>query len=97
MATYVVLGSFTQQGIQTVKDVSARVDATKEILQRLGVEMTHLWYTMGQYDVVAVFEGPDDETVAKALLTVAGAGNVRSETLRAFSQQEFQQIAATLP
>ena len=97
MATYVVLGKFTQQGVATVKESRSRREAAQQAIQAAGGSLPHVYYTMGQYDLVAIVEAPDDETATRVALGTAGAGNVRTETLRAFTESEFDSIVAGLP
>ncbi len=97
MAKYVLLSRFTQQGAQNIKDGPARLEAVKETLQGLGAELKDFYLTLGEYDAVAVVEAPDDETVATASLAIGSLGNVRIETLRAFTEDEYGQIVGTLP
>ncbi|MGH6735844.1 MAG: GYD domain-containing protein [Methyloceanibacter sp.] len=92
MATYIILSQFTGQGIHNVQDTIKRSDATKELAKKLGVKFIDNFWTMGRYDTVSLVEAPDDETVAALALGVAKLGNVRTETLRAFSQTEIDQI-----
>ncbi len=97
MAKYVLLSRFTQQGAQNIKDGPARLEAVKETLQGLGAELKDFYLTLGEYDAIVVVEAPDDETVATASLAIGSLGNVRIETLRAFTEDEYGQIVSTLP
>lgn len=97
MATYITLGSFTQQGIERIKESPARLDAAKQAFEAMGAEMKGFYLVMGQYDWVLIAEGPDAETVAKLALTIGSQGNVRTETLRAFTEDEYREIIAALP
>ena len=92
MPTYISLVRYTQQGMQNIKDAPARLDATKQAAQSLGIQIKGWYLTMGQYDLVTIVEAPDDETVAKIALTVGMRGNVRTETLRAFTEEETRRI-----
>ena len=92
MPTYISLVRYTQQGMQTIKEAPARLDATKQAAQSLGIQIKGWYLTMGQYDLVTIVEAPDDETVAKIALTVGMRGNVRTETLRAFTEEETRRI-----
>ena len=97
MAKYVLLLRFTQQGAQNIKDGPARLEAAKETLQGLGAELQDFYLTLGEYDAVVVVEAPDDKTLAKASLAISSLGNVRIETLRAFTEEEYGEIVGTLP
>ena len=92
MATYVVLASFTDQGIRNVKDSAKRADAFREVAKSLGATVKDIYWTLGQYDIVATVDAPDDTVVTTLGLTLGKAGNVRTQTLRAFSQAEMASI-----
>ncbi|MBC2905409.1 GYD domain-containing protein [Streptomyces cupreus] len=94
MSTYVSLLNWTDQGIRGYKDTSQRAEAFAAAAQKLGVKVLSLYWTVGPYDIVAVVEAPDDETATAVLLQVAGLGNVRSTTLRAFGREEMDRIIA---
>jgi uncharacterized protein with GYD domain len=96
MATYIALSSFTDQGVRTVKDTAKRADAVQAAAAKFGCKMTHTWWTLGQYDVVAIIDAPDDASATAFALSIAGAGNVRTQTLRAFSRDEIGGILAKL-
>jgi uncharacterized protein with GYD domain len=96
MATYISLIKFTPQGISNIKEGPARLEAGKETLRRLGSDLKAFYLTMGRYDIVTISEAPDDMTAAKVALAVGSAGNVYTETLRAFSEEEYQEIVAAL-
>ncbi len=97
MARYLLLSRFTEQGIQTIKDGAARLDAAKQTFEGLGAEIKDFYLTLGEYDAALVIEAPDDETVAKASLAIGSLGNVRIQTLRAFTEEEYRQIVSSLP
>jgi uncharacterized protein with GYD domain len=97
MATYISLIRFTQQGISSIKDAPARLDAGKETLKSFGSELKAFYLTMGRYDIVTISEAPDDAAAAKVALAVGSAGNVTTETLRAFTEDEYREIVAALP
>jgi uncharacterized protein with GYD domain len=97
MPTYISLIKYTHQGIGTIKDGPGRLDANKEVLNRYGSELKAFYLTMGRYDIVTISEAPDDATAAKVALTVGSAGNVTTETLRAFTEDEYREIVAALP
>lgn len=96
MATYVSLLSFTEQGIRNVKESPARADAAKALAAKLGVNFKSLYWTVGQYDLVAVIEGSDEACTA-FLLKTGSMGNIKTQTMRAFTQDEFAKILATVP
>ena len=97
MATYISLIKFTHQGITTIKEGPARLDAGKETLKTFGSELKAFYLTMGSFDIVAISEAPDDAAAAKVALAIGAAGNVTTETLRAFSEDEYREIVAALP
>ena len=97
MPTYVVLLNFTEQGIQTIKSTEERSGDATAAIEAAGGKMLSSHYTMGQYDAVAIIEAPSDEVVTGLALATAGRGNIRTETLRAFTQEEFFDIVKNLP
>jgi uncharacterized protein with GYD domain len=92
MATFVVLASFSDQGIKNVKQTIERADAFKQMATKAGASVKDIYWTLGSRDIVAICEAPDDETATVLSLSVASRGNVRSETLRAFSFEEMKKI-----
>ncbi len=97
MATYVMLLNYTDLGIRNVKDSPDRLDAAKALAQKLGGEFKQTYLTLGAYDLVAVLELPDDAAAAKFGLTISALGNVRTTTLKAFTEAEYRDIIAALP
>lgn len=95
MATFISLVNFTDQGIRGVKDSPKRAEAVKATAKKLGVTVKEVYWTVGRYDVVVVLEG-DEEAVTSTLLKIGSLGNVRSETLRAFSAAEMGRILANV-
>lgn len=96
MATYIVLTTFTEQGIRGVKETTKRADAVKEAARKFGVTAKEFYWTLGAYDVVVVFEAPDDASMTALGLAIAALGNVRTQTMRAFSREEMNGILAKL-
>src|ERR1700720_1843708 len=92
MPTYVSLLKLSHQGITTIKDGPSGLDAAREILRSFGAEIKDFYFTMGEYDIVVVTEAPDDASVAKGLLAIASGGNVTTQTLRAFREDEYREI-----
>ena len=92
MASFVVLVNFTDQGIRNVKDTLVRAEAFKELARAAGVTVKDMYWTLGQYDIVAICDGPDDETAMALILSVGSFGNVRTQTLRAFSAAEMGKV-----
>ncbi|MEW6542012.1 MAG: GYD domain-containing protein [Nitrospirota bacterium] len=94
MATYIVLFRWTEQGIKGVKDTTKRAAAFKALVKKAGGQVKDVYWTMGQYDGVLIFTAPDDETATAVLMSAGSLGNVRSETLRAFGEDEMPAILA---
>jgi uncharacterized protein with GYD domain len=92
MATYIALSNFTDQGIRNVKDTTKRADAVKDAAKKFGANMTQIYWTLGHYDLVAIIEAPDDKSATAFALAIGAAGNVRTETLRAFTKEEMNGI-----
>ena len=92
MVRYMILLNFTDQGIRNVKQTVERAKAFKTTADRLGVQLKDLYWTQGQYDLVGTIEAPDEETGMALLLTLGNLGNVRSQTLRAYSADEMKGI-----
>jgi uncharacterized protein with GYD domain len=96
MAKYIVLLSWTDQGIKNVKDSPKRLDAARELAKKMGGSIGETYLTMGAYDLVVVVDAPDDEAMAKFNLTLGSGGNVRTTTLKAFSEDAYRKIVASL-
>jgi uncharacterized protein with GYD domain len=88
MPTYIVLGNFTDQGIRNVKDSPKREEAFRNLAAKVGAQVKDVYRTMGRYDLAAIIDAPDDVTMSAIAYSLGSAGNVRTETLRAFSRQE---------
>ncbi len=96
MPTYITLAHWTQQGIQTFKDAPARLDAAKQAVKAMGGEIKGFYFVMGQYDFVIIADAPNDEVVAKVAIATGAQGNLRTETLKAFTEDEYRKIIASL-
>jgi uncharacterized protein with GYD domain len=92
-----MLHHYTQKGIENIKQSPARLDAAREAFKEMGAELKQFYLVAGQYDIVTISEAPDDETIAKCALAVGSKGNVTTETLRAFTEDEYRKIIAALP
>jgi uncharacterized protein with GYD domain len=92
MATFVMLANFTEQGIRNVKDTVKRAEAFKEMAKGAGVTVKDLYWTLGAYDIIVTAEAKDETAVTALGLTLAKAGNVRTQTLRAFGASEMTEI-----
>lgn len=96
MATYIVLNTFTDQGIRNVRETTKRADAVREMARKFGVTVKEIYWTLGAYDVVTIFEAPDEASVTALSLAIAQAGNVRTQMLRAFDKDEMKGVIAKL-
>ena len=92
MPAYIVLWKFTDQGAKNIKETVQRSRQTREENERRGFKVIGLWWTQGEYDLVSVIEAPSEEAMMAGLLNISAAGNVRSQTLRAFSESEMESI-----
>ena len=97
MPTYLVLVSWTDQGIRAVKESPRRLDASKKAIEAAGGKMLGFYLTMGRYDEVLIVESPSDEVAATLALSAGSEGNVRTETLKAFPETEYRNIIAKIP
>jgi uncharacterized protein with GYD domain len=97
MVTYIILVSYTEQGIRDIKESPARLEAAKDAFLAVGAQLKEFYLVTGQYDIVALVEAPDDETMAELALSLGSKGNVRTETLRAFTEEEYRKIILALP
>ena len=96
MATFITFGNFTDQGIGNVRESPNRATAFQELAQKLGVTVKGIYWTVGQYDIAVILEG-SEEAVTSALLSVGSLGNVRTQTMRAFSAEEMGRIVGNMP
>ena len=96
MATYIVLGNFTDQGVRAVKDTLKRAEALRDLGKKVGVTVKEVYWTLGQYDVATIIDAPDEASVTAFGLSVGALGNVRTQTLRAFSADEMGRILGRL-
>jgi len=96
MSSYVVLSGFTDQGIRTVKETAKRADKFRETAKEMGVTIKEIYWTLGRYDVIVTMEAADDETVARLMMKMGALGNLKSETLRAFSEKEIGPLVSNI-
>jgi uncharacterized protein with GYD domain len=96
MPTYISHINWTEQGIRNVKDSPKRLDAVKKQLKELGGDLKAFYMTQGPYDALLIFEIPNDSVLAKLLLQIGAAGNVRTNTVRAYTEGEYREIMAGL-
>jgi len=97
MVTYIGLMNFTDKGLQSVKSTTQRAAAAKEVAGRYGVTMREIWWTLGNHDIVCVLDAADEQSLTAFELAIASQGNVRSQSLRAFSAAEMDKVLSRLP
>ena len=97
MATYLSLWNFSDQGIRAVKDTTKRAGIMKEMAQKAGVTVKDIYWTLGTYDGVVLFEAQNEEAVAALGLALGALGNVRTQTVRAFTVDEMNGVLGKLP
>jgi len=96
MATYIMLANWTEQGIRNVKDSPSRLDAARQLCKKHGAEIKEVFMTMGSYDLVLVVQAPGDEAVAKIALASGAGGNIRTTTMKAFSEAEYRELTGSV-
>jgi uncharacterized protein with GYD domain len=96
MRSYVILANWTDQGVKNIRDTLKRAKAFRALIESRGGKLREHLYTFGEYDIVMVTEFPDDETAAAAVLALATLGNVRVQTMRAFTDEETAGIIPQL-
>jgi uncharacterized protein with GYD domain len=92
MPTYIALIDWTGEGVRDFRDSVDRYESAQGQMESMGVRFTSIYWTLGSHDIVAILDAPDDESVAAGLLAVAGQGNIRSQTMRAFSAEEMRGV-----
>lgn len=97
MPQYIILFRYTTQGVQHIKDASKRIDAAKKLFEQNGAKVKAFYAVLGKYDTVCIAEGPDDETMAKLSLQISALGNVKGETMRAFTEDETIKLISQIP
>jgi len=96
MPTYIVLGTFTDQGIRNVRDTTKRAKAVNEAAKKFGASVKNLYWTLGPYDVVTVIDAPDDDSIAALLFSIGSLGNVRTQSLKALEADQVERILGKL-
>lgn len=96
MTTYVLLANWTEQGIRDIKDSPQRLDTAKKMLQDMGGSIKSFFLTMGEYDIVAIYEAPDDAIAARFVIQLGQLGDVRTHTLKAFPEAAYREMVASL-
>ena len=96
MVTYISLFKYTQKGIEDIGNSPERLEAAKKLFTDAGASIKSFYLSVGRYDGIVIFEAPDDETMTQVLLRVGSLGNIRTETLRAFTEDEYRSILSGL-
>lgn len=96
MTTYVLLANWTERGLRDIKDSPQRLDTAKKMLQDMGGSIKSFFMTMGEYDIVAIYEAPDDAVAARFVIQLGQLGDVRTRTLKAFPEAAYREIVASL-
>jgi len=94
MATYIMLGTFTDQGIHNIKDTAQRANAMQAAAKKMGITVKDVYWTLGQYDIAVVYDAPDDATMTTLALSIGAQGNVRTQILPAFTEKEIAPIVS---
>ena len=97
MPKYISLVKYTPKGVENVEDSPNRLDAVKKLCKSMDARVESFYLTMGQYDMVLIMDAPDSATVAKLILKIASQGSVSTETLPAFTEEEYREIITYLP
>ena len=97
MPTYISLLTWTEQGAKDANNALKRGEQGRAAIEKAGGRLVGSWWTQGAYDIVVVAEFPDDETASAVAIATGMLGNVRTETLRAYTAEEMQRILQKLP
>jgi uncharacterized protein with GYD domain len=96
MGTYIMLNTLTDQGIRTIRDTTKRADAVRELAKKFGVKEREIYWTLGNVDVVAIFDAPDEASMTALALAIGSSGNVRTQVLRALNREEMTGVLGKL-
>ena len=96
MSTYIILVRWTNQGLQKIKESPSRLEAGKRAFEAADIKQKAFYMVMGRYDMVTIAEAPDDATLARGLLSLASQGNLQTQTLRAFTEDEYKKIISAI-
>lgn len=97
MPRYILLLNYTDEGIQNIQYLPQHIIAFRKIAEAAGGRMPQVYLTMGQYDLIAIIEAPSDEACVSMALTICSVGNVRSTTLKAFTEEEITEVVENIP
>jgi uncharacterized protein with GYD domain len=96
MATFITTTKFTEKGLQGIRESGKRAAAFKAAAKKMGVKIIGVYWTLGAFDTVIIFEAPDDETATAAMLSLSAQGNLTTTTARAFSADEIEKVVGKL-
>jgi len=96
MPTYIMLSSWTDQGIRQVRDSPDRLEAARKLCAQHGAEITAFYMTLGSYDMVVIIDAPNDEAFARLAISIAKGGNIRTKTLKAFDEGQYRKVIASI-
>jgi uncharacterized protein with GYD domain len=96
MGTYIMLNTFTEQGIRTIRDTTKRADAVRDLAKKFGAKERDIYWTLGSIDVVAIFDAPDEASITALALAIGANGNVRTQVLRALTRDEMSGVLGKL-
>jgi uncharacterized protein with GYD domain len=96
MPTYVMLANWTDQGLRAIADGPKRLDAAKRTLEDMGGHFRELYMTMGEFDLVGIYDAPDDAVAARYILLLGQLGNVRTRSMKAFPEEAYRKIVGSL-
>ena len=96
MPTYICLLRWSSKGLENIKDSPSRLDAARKVSHAAGSTIKEFYMVTGRYDMIITMEAPDDTVMAKAMLSIASKGAIQTETLRAFTENEYRSIIAGL-
>jgi uncharacterized protein with GYD domain len=97
MPTFIITGKYTDQGIRTIKDAAKRTQAARDLGKKLGVEIKQLFLTSGDSDLLVIVDAANPDNVAKFNMLIAGQGNLRTRTVRGWTEAEFHKLTSELP
>ncbi|MFC1724068.1 GYD domain-containing protein [candidate division KSB1 bacterium] len=97
MPIYITLLNYTQKGVERIKNAPHGLEEAKKVFDEMGGKIREFYSVMGQYDAVVISEVPTDDIAAKIALKIVSMGNIRSETMRAYTEDEYRRIIKELP
>lgn len=96
MATFISTIKFSEKGVQAIHESPKRAAAFKAAAKKMGVKVTEIYWTLGYFDGVVIFDAPDDESATAAMLHLSAQGNVHTTTARAFRSNEMEKVVGLL-